>query len=67
MAVATEKWSFAAPARLGKIRIPLEEDDMDVDVVLGRGNKRRRRGNELMRRKKRMTGCCGQKREEMRS
>ena len=52
MAVAAEKWSFAAAARLGKIRLPLEEDDMDVDAVLdpkGKGKqkeKKRKRVDE---------------------
>ena len=34
MAAAAASQSFVTAAHLGRIRAPLEEDDMDVDVVL---------------------------------
>ena len=67
MAAAAANWSFVTAARLGRIRTPREEDDMNVDVVLdpkGKGKqketKRKRVDEEeqdecLLRPKKRTT------------
>ena len=43
MAAAAASRSFVTVACLGRIQAPLEEDDMDVDVVLEQKGKRKQR------------------------
>ena len=49
MAAAAASRSFVTAAHLGRIRAPLEEDDMDVDVVLDQRGKGKQRETKRKR------------------